>query len=77
VSRLLHKNVKIKIYGIITVHVLLYGYKPVSLTFRGREPSVFEKRALINIFEPKTRAKEDTGYSFLIKIFIICSVLLE
>lgn len=75
--RLLRKNVKIKIYGIIKVPVLLYGYKPVSLTLRGREPKVFEKRALNSMFEPKRRKEEDTGYSFTIKGFMIRSLLLE
>ena len=55
VFRLLRKNVNIKIHGIITVPVLLYGYKPVSLTLGGCEPRVFEERALSNIFEPNRR----------------------
>jgi hypothetical protein len=44
---------------------------------RGSELRMFEKRALSNIFEPKRREEEDTGYSFIIKGFIICSLLLE
>jgi hypothetical protein len=55
----------------------LYGYKPVFLTLRRGELRVFEKRALNNIFEAKEREEEYTGYSFISKGFIICSLLLE
>lgn len=77
VLRLLRKNVKIKVYGVITVPIILYGYKPVFLTLRRGELRVFEKRALNNIFEAKEREEEYTGYSFISKGFIICSLLLE
>ena len=49
-SRLLSKNLKIKIYRIIILSVVLYG----SLTLREeRRLRVFEKRVLRRVFGPK------------------------
>jgi hypothetical protein len=45
-SHLLSKNVKIKIYKLINLHVVLYGCETLSLTLR-------ENRVLTRIFWPK------------------------
>ena len=51
---------KIKIYRIVILPVLLYGYEIWSLTLKEeRRLSVFENRVLRKIFSPKT--KEVTG----------------
>jgi hypothetical protein len=53
-SSLLSKNVKIKIYRTIILHVLLYGCESWSLTFREEcRLKVFENRLLRRIFGPK------------------------
>jgi len=53
-SRLLSKNVKIKIYRTISVPVVLYGCETWSLTLREkRRLRVFENRVLRRIFGPK------------------------
>jgi hypothetical protein len=54
-SRLLSKNIKIKINKNIILHVVLYGCETSSLTLR-EEPRlrVFENRVLRRIFGPKT-----------------------
>jgi hypothetical protein len=53
-SRVLLKNLKIKIYGTIIFSVVLYGCETWSLTLREeRRPRVFENRALRRIFRPK------------------------
>jgi hypothetical protein len=53
-SRLLSKNLKIRIYKTITLPVVLYGCETWSLTLR-EEPRlrVFENRVLRRIFGPK------------------------
>jgi hypothetical protein len=58
-SRLISKNLKIKIYKTIILPVVLYGCKTWSLTF-GQEHRlrVFEKRVLRKIFGPK---REEDG----------------
>jgi hypothetical protein len=53
-SRLLSKNLKIKIYRIIILPVVLYGCKIWSLTAREeRRLRVFENRVLRREFGPK------------------------
>ena len=53
-STVLSKNVKIKIYGTVTLPVVLYGCETWSLTLRqGRRLRVFENRVLRRIFGPK------------------------
>jgi hypothetical protein len=53
-SRLLSKNLKIKIYRIIIVPVVLYGCEAWSLTLREeRRLKVFENRVLRRLFGPK------------------------
>ena len=53
-SRLLSKNLKIKIYRTIIFPVVLYGCETWSLKLRGeRRLRVFEKRVLRRIFGPR------------------------
>jgi len=53
-SRLLPKNVKIKIYRTIILPVVLYGCETWSLTLREeRKLSLFENMVLRRIFGPK------------------------
>ena len=53
-SRLLSKNLKIKIYRTIILPVVLYGCETWSLTLRDeRRLRVFENRVLRKVFEPK------------------------
>jgi hypothetical protein len=59
-SRLLSKNLKIKIHRIIILPVVLYGCETWSLTLRGeRKLRVFENMMLRRIFRP--RRDEVTG----------------
>ena len=54
-SRLLSKNLKIKVYGTIILPVVLYGCETWSLTLREeRKLRVFENKVLRRIFGPKT-----------------------
>jgi hypothetical protein len=60
-SRLLSKNVKIRIYKIIILPVVQYGCETWSLTLREEQRlKVFEYRVLRRIFGPK-RDGEVTG----------------
>ena len=53
-SRLLSKNLKIKIYRTIILPVVLYGCETWSLTLREeRRLRVFENRVLRRVFGPK------------------------
>jgi len=53
-SRLLSKNLKIKIYRTVILPVVLYGCETWSLTLREeRRLRVFEKRVLRKVFGPK------------------------
>jgi hypothetical protein len=53
-SRLLSKNIKIKIYKTIILLVVLYGCEAWSLTIREEHKSrVFENRVLRRIFGPR------------------------
>jgi hypothetical protein len=53
-SRLLSRNVKVKVYKTIILPVVLYGYETCSLTLREEHRlRVFENRFLRRIFEPK------------------------
>jgi hypothetical protein len=60
-SRLLCKNIKIRIYKTIILHVVLYVCETWSLILRKEHRIlVFENRVLRRIFEPKR--DEVTGY---------------
>jgi hypothetical protein len=53
-SRLLSRNVKVKIYKTIILPFILYGYESWSLTLREEHRlRVFENRVLRRIFGPK------------------------
>jgi hypothetical protein len=53
-SRLLSRNLKVKIHRTIILPVVLYGYETWSLTLREEYIlRVFEKRVLRKIFGPK------------------------
>jgi hypothetical protein len=53
-SRLLSKNLKIRIYKTLILSVVLYGCETLSLTLREEHRlSVFENRVLRRIFGPK------------------------
>jgi hypothetical protein len=53
-SRLLSRNIQIRIHKIKILSVVLYGYETWSLTLREEHRlSVFENRILRRIFEPK------------------------
>jgi hypothetical protein len=53
-SRLLSRNVKVKIYTTVILPVVLYGCETWSLTLRKeRRLRGFENRALKRIFGPK------------------------
>jgi hypothetical protein len=53
-SRLLSKNIKIRIYKTIILPVVLYGCETLSLTLREEHRlRVFENKALRRIFRPK------------------------
>jgi hypothetical protein len=53
-SRLLSKNIKIRIYKTIILPVVLYGWETWSLTLREEHRlRVFENRVLRRIFGPK------------------------
>jgi hypothetical protein len=53
-SRILPRNVKVKIYKTIILPVVLYGRETWSLTLREEHRlRVFEKRVLRRIFGPK------------------------
>jgi hypothetical protein len=58
-SRLILKNLKIKIYKTVILPVVLYGYKTWYLTLGGggweHRLSVFENRVLRRIFGPKRK----------------------
>jgi hypothetical protein len=59
-SRLLSRNLNIKIYITIIFPVVLYGCETWSLTLREeRRLRVFENRVLMRVFEP--RRDEVTG----------------
>ena len=59
-SRLISKNLKIKIYRTIILPVVLYGCETWSLIFREeRKLRVFENMVLRRIFRPKR--DEETG----------------
>jgi hypothetical protein len=58
-SRLISKNLKIKIYRTVTLPVVLYGSENWSLTLRQeRRLTVFENKLLRRIFGPK---REEDG----------------
>jgi len=71
-SRVLSKNLKIKIYKTMILPVVLYGYETWSLILReGFRLIVFENSVLGRVFGPK---RDENGTR--ITNFIVCTVLL-
>jgi hypothetical protein len=76
-SRLLYKNVKIRIYRSTILPVVLYGCETWSLTLRKEHRlRVFENRVLRRIFGPKT---DDVmggggGENCITRSFVICTL---
>jgi hypothetical protein len=79
-SRLIPKNLKIKIYKTIILPVMLYGRETLSLTLREEHRlRVFENRVLRRIFGPK-REEADYGENCIMMNFTACilhRILLE
>jgi hypothetical protein len=74
-SRLLPRNIKIKINKTIILPVVLYGCETWSLTSREkRRLRVFENRVLRRIFGPKRDEVTDGGENCIMRSFITCSV---
>jgi hypothetical protein len=74
-SRLLSKNIKIRIYKTIILPVVLYGCATWSLTLREeRGLRVFENRVLI-IFGPKRDEVTGDGENCIMRSFITCTLL--
>jgi hypothetical protein len=71
-SRLLSKNLKVKIYKTIILPVVLYGCETWSLTLREEHGlRVFENRVLRRIFGPKSDEERENGESCTLRSFII------
>ena len=75
-SRLLYKNLKIKIYKTITLPVVLYGCETWSITLREeRRLRIFENRILRRIFGPKRDENgEWSRVGSTMRNFIVCTV---
>jgi hypothetical protein len=71
-SRLISKNLNIKIYKTVIFPVVLYGYETWSLTL-GEEHRlrVFENRVVRGIFGPK-REEGGSGENCIMMNFITC-----
>jgi hypothetical protein len=74
-SRLLSKNIKIRIYKSIIFSVVLYGCETWSLTLREEHRlRVFENRVLGRIIGPKRdEVKEKSGENCIMRTFITCT----
>jgi hypothetical protein len=67
-SRLLSKNLKIKIYRTIILPIILYGCETWSLTLKEeRRLSVFENRVLRRIFGPKRDEVTGNGENYIMR----------
>jgi hypothetical protein len=73
-SRLLSRNVKVKIYKTIILPVVLYGCETWSLTQREEHRlMVFENRVQRRIFGPKRDEVTGEWRSCIMRNFIICT----
>ena len=73
-SRLLPKNLKIKIYKTIIMPVVLYGCEAWSLTLREEcRLRVFEKRILSEYLGPRGM-RMGSGEGYTMRNFIVCTV---
>jgi hypothetical protein len=73
-SRLLSRNVKVKIYKTIILPVVLYGCETWSLILREEHRlRVFENRVVRRVFGPKRDEVTGDGESCTMRNFIICT----
>jgi hypothetical protein len=73
-SRLLYKNLKIKIYRAIILPVVLYGCAAWSLTLReARRLKVFETLVLRRVFGPKRDEVTGNGENYIMRSLMICN----
>jgi hypothetical protein len=73
-SRLLSKNIKIRICKTVILPVVLYGYETWSLTLREEHKlRVLENRVLRRIFGSK-RHEVTGGENYVTKSFVICTL---
>ena len=73
-SRLLSKNLKIKVHRTIILPVVLYECKTWSLTLRDeRRLRVFENRVLRRIFGPKRDEVTGGGENYIMRSLMICT----
>jgi hypothetical protein len=73
-SRLLSRNVKVKIYKTIILPLVLYGCETWSLTLREEHRMrVFENRVLRRIFGPMRDEVTGEWRSCTMRNFIICT----
>ena len=71
-SRLLSKNLNIKIYRTIILPIVLYGCETWSLTLREeRKLRVLESRVLKRIFEPKEDDVTWSGENYIMRSLTI------
>jgi hypothetical protein len=74
-SRLLSKNLKIRIYKMIILPVILYGCETWSLALREEHGlRVFENRVPRRIFLPKRDEVLEDGENCVTKSLVICSL---
>jgi hypothetical protein len=73
-SRLLSKNLKIRIYRNVILPVVLHGCETCSLTLKEeRRLSVFENRVLRRIFGPKRDEVTGNGENYIMRSWMICT----
>ena len=73
-SRLLSKNLKIKVYRTIILPVVLYGCETWSLTLREeRRMRMFENRVLRRVFGPKRDEVTGNGKNYIMRSLVICT----
>ena len=73
-SRLLSKNLKIKIYRTIILPVVLYGCETWSLTLREeRKLRVYENRVLRRVFGPKRDEVTGKWKTYTRRSLVICT----
>jgi hypothetical protein len=73
-SRLLSKNIKIKIFKTTILSVVLYGCEAWSLTLREeRRLKVSENRVLRRMFGPKRDEITGNGENYIMRSLMICT----
>jgi hypothetical protein len=74
-SRLLSKNLRIRIYTTIILPVVLYGCETFSLTLKEEDRlRVFENRVLKRIFRLKRMRSRDGVENCITRSFVICTL---